>query len=58
MCAEVGRANANIPEMTSARTAAYKLLQLVQRVPAINSADEGGLKPVRKIITFAYLTTN
>lgn len=45
MSAEVGRANANIPEMTSARAAAAKLLRLVQRIPAISSADEGGHKP-------------
>ena len=47
MAAEVGRANANLPELTSSYTAAVKLMQLIKRNPEINSSDDGGLKPVK-----------
>jgi ABC-type multidrug transport system fused ATPase/permease subunit len=44
-CADVGRANSNVPEMTSSATAAAKLLQLLNRKPLIDVDDDSGLKP-------------
>jgi ATP-binding cassette subfamily B (MDR/TAP) protein 1 len=44
-CTDVGRANANIPEMTSSKAAAYKVLQLMDRIPEIDPHDESGEKP-------------
>ena len=45
-CTDVGRANANVPELTSSKAAAYKILQLMDRIPEIDPKDESGEKPV------------
>lgn len=44
-CTDVGRANANVPELTSSKAAAYKILQLMDRIPEIDPKDESGEKP-------------
>jgi len=44
-CTDVGRANSNIPEITSSKAAAIKVFQLMDRVPEIDPMDPSGLKP-------------
>jgi len=42
---DVGRANANVPELTSSKAAAYKILQLMDRIPEIDPFDPTGEIP-------------
>jgi ABC-type multidrug transport system fused ATPase/permease subunit len=42
---DVGRANANVPELTSSKAAAYKVLQLMDRVSEIDPFDPSGETP-------------
>jgi len=44
-CADVGRANSNVPELTASATSAAKLLQLLKRKPQINTESDEGIKP-------------
>ena len=43
---DVGRANANVPELTSSKAAAYKVLQLMDRMSEIDPFDQSGEAPV------------
>jgi ABC-type multidrug transport system fused ATPase/permease subunit len=42
---DVGRANANVPELTSSKAAAYKVLQLMDRMSEIDPFDPNGETP-------------
>jgi ABC-type multidrug transport system fused ATPase/permease subunit len=42
---DVGRANANVPELTSSKAAAYKVLQLMDRMSEIDPFDPNGKTP-------------
>jgi hypothetical protein len=47
---DVGRANSNVPELTSSKAAAYKILQLLDRIPEIDPKDESGERPVSETL--------
>jgi ABC-type multidrug transport system fused ATPase/permease subunit len=42
---DVGRANSNVPELTSSKAAAYKVFQLTDRIPEIDPFDPDGEVP-------------